>query len=246
METTAAQAGGQAGGQAGWVALVGGDEFRPACEPMDRALLALAPRQPARVVIVPTAAARQGPGLAAKNGERWFARLGAQTGALMVVSALEASDPQYIQPLDEYDIIYLTGGDPALLLQVLAGSAFAEALRRRLREGALVAGSSAGAMALGAAMRYGGAGWTPTLGLAPGVATLPHHDGPPRADAASLRASLPPTLAGVTPLGVPTATACVGRAGEREWRVVGARPVTVYTAGGARQVAPGERFTLES
>ncbi len=225
----------------GMIALVGGDEFRPDCEPMDRALLAGVQRQPPRVVIVPTAAARQGPALAAKNGERWFRALGAQTRSLMIVSDSEASDPRVIATLTEDDVIYLTGGDPALLLSVLRGSALAEALRRRLREGALVAGSSAGAMALGAAMRYGGRGWTIALGLAPHVAVLPHHDAAPRADWQALCSGAP---AGVTPLGVPTATACVNADDSPEWRVVGAHPVTIYAADGPRQALPGATFTL--
>lgn len=228
----------------GSIALVGGDEFRPDCEPMDRALLASITRQPPRVVVIPTAAARQGPALAAKNGERWFGKLGARVSSLMIVSPLEASDPRLLATLDDTDLIYLTGGDPALLLDILQGSAFAEALRRRLRAGALLAGSSAGAMVLGAAMRFGGSGWTPTLGLAPAVAVLPHHDGPPRADWQALRASLPDAARDVTPLGIPTATACVNRDGEPVWRVFGARPVTVYMADGPRSVAPGEQFTL--
>lgn len=226
----------------GSIALVGGDEFRPDCEPMDRTLLDSIARQPPRVVILPTAAARQGPGLAAKNGERWFRRLGADAKALMIVSALEASDPTLLAALDDADLLYLTGGDPAMLLAILQGSAFAEALRRRLRAGALLAGSSAGAMVLGAAMRFGGLGWTPTLGLAPGVAVLPHHDGPPRAGWQALRASL--SAPDVTPLGIPTATACVNRDGGPEWRVIGARAVTVYAADGPYSVSPGERFTL--
>ena len=228
----------------GALALVGGDEFRPDCEPMDRALLADIERQPPRVVIIPTAAARQGPAIAAKNGERWFSRLGAQTGSLMIVSELEASDPKLLAALDAADMIYLTGGDPALLLRILQGSAFAEALRRRAREGALIAGSSAGAMVLGAAMRYGGADWTPTLGLAPQVAVLPHHGASPRADWQALRTSLAAIGRDVTPLGIPTATACVQADGEAEWQVVGAHPVTVYAAAGPYHVAPGGRFAL--
>lgn len=225
----------------GTIALVGGDEFRPDCKPMDRALLASAQRQPPRVVIVPTAAARQGPGQAAKNGERWFRGLGAQARSLMVVSDREATDPKLIATLADDDVVYLTGGDPTLLLSVLRGSALAEALRRRLREGALIVGSSAGAMALGAAMRYGRPGWTTALGLAERVAVLPHHGDTPRADWQALCSGLP---ADVTPLGIPTATGCVHTDGSREWQVVGARSVTIYAADGPRQAAPGATFTL--
>ena len=65
---------------AGLIALVGGNEFRPDCEPMDRALLARLGSTP-KVVIVPTAAAHENPRLAADNGVHYFRRLGAQAGA---------------------------------------------------------------------------------------------------------------------------------------------------------------------
>ena len=59
------------------IALIGGNEFRPNCEPMDRALLARLAAEPI-VVILPTAAAHENPRLAADNGVRYFRRLGAQ------------------------------------------------------------------------------------------------------------------------------------------------------------------------
>ena len=65
---------------AGLIALIGGNEFRPDCEPMDRALLARLDAE-LKVVILPTAAAHENPRLAADNGVRYFRRLGAQAGA---------------------------------------------------------------------------------------------------------------------------------------------------------------------
>jgi hypothetical protein len=52
----------------GWIALVGGNEFRPNCEPMDRALLTHIGKRP-KVAILPTAA-KENPALAAENGTR--------------------------------------------------------------------------------------------------------------------------------------------------------------------------------
>ena len=71
---------------AGLIALIGGNEFRPDCEPMDRALLARLPAGP-KVVIVPTAAAHENPRLAADNCVRYFRRLGAQAGAASETTA---------------------------------------------------------------------------------------------------------------------------------------------------------------
>ena len=93
----------------------------------------------------------------------------------MVLNATDANDEALIAAADEADVIYLTGGNPAHLLDTLAGSRLAAALRAALHRGAIVAGSSAGAMALGDRMRFRGE-WSEALGLARGVAVLPHHE----------------------------------------------------------------------
>ena len=62
----------------GLIALIGGNEFRPDCEPMDRALLARLAAEPI-VVILPTAAAHENPRLAADNDVRYFRRLSARS-----------------------------------------------------------------------------------------------------------------------------------------------------------------------
>ena len=82
----------------GPISLVGGDEFGPRCESMDRELLDLRPstRLAARlaVAVVPTAAAGQRPELAAANGTRYFESLGAEARGVMargeMRSALES------------------------------------------------------------------------------------------------------------------------------------------------------------
>ena len=62
----------------GRLALVGGDEFRPACEDMDRTILEAAGKERPETLIIPTAAAFERPDLAANNGcatSRRWARL---------------------------------------------------------------------------------------------------------------------------------------------------------------------------
>ena len=237
-----------AGATRGALALVGGDEFRANCERMDRALLAMSARQPARVVILPTAAARQGARQAAQNGVRHFESLGAQARPALILTLEDANDPQHVAELHDADILYLAGGDPAYLLSCVRGSACERVMRAHVAAGGMLAGSSAGAMVMGAAMRYGGSHWTPTLGFAPRVATLPHHNSPPRADAAALVTSLasvsPRVETPVTPLGIATATACVSEDGGVRWRVVGVGAVTVYAATGARVYADGDEFEV--
>jgi cyanophycinase len=60
-----------------------------------------------------------------------------------------ADEPAMLAKLREATAVMLTGGDQLRLIDILGGTAFAAELLRRGREGLLVAGSSAGSMALG-------------------------------------------------------------------------------------------------
>src|SRR5512147_1214145 len=101
----------------GWILLVGGNEFRPDCELMDRALLTLLGEKP-KVVILPTAA-RENPSLAAENGVRYFQYLGAAAEAAPILTREDAHNLSLISKLEEGDLLYFAGGDPLYLLRVL-------------------------------------------------------------------------------------------------------------------------------
>ena len=77
-------------GNRGPIALVGGDEFGPRCESVDRELLNLRPSTRLAVAVVPTAAAGQRPELAAANGTRYFESLGAEARGVMAELMSEA------------------------------------------------------------------------------------------------------------------------------------------------------------
>lgn len=224
----------------GLIALVGGDEFRPNCVPMDEALLRLTKRPTPRVLILPTAAAHQGPRQAAENGMRYFAALGAVPDAALVLTRADADDAQHTQHIADADVVYLTGGDPRHLLDTLTGSAVWKAIVAVFARGGMVAGSSAGAMVLGGWMRRGHTEWVPALGLAPRIAVLPHHEHAQPANVVPLRASLDPSVA---ILGIPTATACVSEDGNG-WQVLGASAVTLYRNDDTTAFPPGRAFRL--
>ena len=223
---------------AGPIALVGGDEFRDGCEPMDREILAAAGAVRPRVLIVPTAAAQQNPAKAAANGTAYFEGLGAEADALMVLDSEDADDDGLASRIGWADVIYLTGGDPAHLLDVLRGSRLLDAIRAAVAGGAVLAGSSAGAMVLGSWMRYGGV--RPALGLLDGLAVLPHHErSSPDVVAAELADSAYP---GGTVLGVDAGAACLGDGDG--WRVVGEGSVVLYSQGQWRRFRTGEAVPL--
>jgi len=209
---------------AGTLALVGGAEFRKPCEEMDRELVRLAGGPDARVGIVPAAAARENPGLAAENGVRHFRRLGARAEAVMIVHRADAQAGRLADSVEELDLVYLTGGDTVHLLETLRESVAWAAMQRLLARGGVLAGSSAGAMVMGGWAWAPGEGWREGLGAALGIAVVPHHATlAARWNVEEMRRSLP---AGVTLVGLDECTGLVGDG--RDWRALGAGEVTVY------------------
>ena len=223
---------------AGLIALVGGDEFLAGCEEMDRAILDATGAERPRVLILPTAAARQNPSKAAANGVAYFSELGAEASALMALGPAEANDEALLAPLDAADVIYLAGGDPSHLLDTLRGSLLLEKVRHALDRGAVLAGSSAGAMVLGSSMRFGG--WRAALGLVGGVAVLPHHERSQPAKVADKLRAAAPTVAVV--LGIDGKTACFG--GPEGWQVHGPGAVTTYSQGRWQRYLRGDAVPL--
>jgi cyanophycinase-like exopeptidase len=168
----------------GPVALHGGGEFLAGDEPFLTALLELAIERsggsrPVRVAVVPTAAARHRPDLAAKAGVEAFERVAAtrardvDVSAVTVVDRATAADPALATRLAAADVIHFPGGDPDLIPAVMRGSAAWAAISDAHAAGAVLAGASAGAMA------FGSWAWTPGGGIAGltvvrGIVVVPH------------------------------------------------------------------------
>ena len=220
----------------GRLALVGGDEFRASCESMDAAILAATGSAAPIVLIVPTAAAFENPARAADNGVRHFQALGADARPLMVLDHDDAMDAGIAGEVESADVVYLSGGNPAHLLDTLQDSLLLDAIQSRLANGGILAGSSAGAMVMGSWMRF--REWRRTLGIATGIATLPHHE---RADPDTVVGDLqsaPDDLTAV--FGIDGAAGALS--GPDSWTALGAGRVTVYQDGGWRRFEHGEIF----
>jgi len=220
----------------GIIALAGGNEFRDNCVQMDRRLLSLLPTAAPRVVIIPAAAVHGSPRMAAEHGARYFNTLGAQATAPLIVSRDDANNAALVEDVDGADMVYLAGGDPGYLLDVLRGSLLLHKMQALFERGGILAGSSAGAMVLAARMRVWNKGdWVEGLGLAGPLAVLVHHDGPQAAPSDFLKKT--PTF-GQPILGIAEATACFS-SDNLLWEVAGVGSVTRYQP--ANGVA--ERFT---
>ena len=221
---------------AGEIGLVGGEEFRVGCEDMDIEIMRASGQDPSRVIIIPTAAVT-GPAKAANDGVTHFARLGGDARQLMVLEREHAEDQKLVQEIEGAGVIYFTGGSPDHLLATLRGSRLLEAILSAVGEGTVLAGSSAGAMVLGALMRRPRIGqWVEGLGVTANIAVLPHHErSDPAETSKQLQGQVP---ANVTVLGIDARAGCLGQPGR--WRVVGSGKVTVYRGGGWQVFNPGE------
>ena len=208
----------------GQICLVGGEEFRVGCEAMDREIMAASGGNPARVVVIPTAAVT-GPAKAANDGVTHFGGLGGDARQLMVLNRAQAEDPEFSSAIGGAGVVYFTGGNPDHLLATLKDSPLFTAILEAVEQGTVLAGSSAGAMVLGSYMRRPSAGgWIEALGIVPGVAVMAHHENRDPAETSRELQSQAPT--GLTVFGVDARTGCLGKPGS--WRVVGSGKVTVY------------------
>ena len=228
----------------GTIALVGGNEFRAGCEEMDREVMRASGKDPASVIIIPTAAVT-GPAKAANDGVTHFVALGGSASQLMVLESEHANDGAFVAPVNAADVVYFTGGSPDHLLETLRGSTLLRLLTDGLERGLVLGGSSAGAMVMGSLMRRpplysNGEGdrWVEGLGIAPNICILPHHERrDPAETLAELRQSAP---AGVVYLGIDARTGVIG--GPGDWRVAGFGQVTVYRGDDFAVFGAGERL----
>ena len=222
----------------GQIALVGGDEFRLGCEDMDREIMRVSGQDPAKIVVVPTAAVT-GPAKAANDGTTHFEALGGSSEQLMLLERSQAQDPLFFASATLADVVYFTGGSPEHLLETVIGSAFFSALMEILDSGGVLAGSSAGAMAMGSMMRRPGASeWVEALGVVADVAVLPHHEKRDQAEISQELQRSAPT--GLTFLGIDARTCVLGT--PDNWRVIGSGRVTVYQGSDWQIFNSGDRL----
>ena len=135
----------------GTILLAGGAEFGGEMASPDRRTLDLAGGLSARISIIPAAAAPDDntPAAPVKTACGGSAVLGRpQWRTLPLINRVSAEDPDVVRDLHQSTFIYIPGGFPRYLEQTLTGSAGWAAIIEAYRNGAVVAGASAGAMVL--------------------------------------------------------------------------------------------------
>jgi len=209
----------------GVLALVGGAEWSPGCS-FDADLLVASGGTD--VLVLPTAAAYQHPERVVLQAAEWFAPLGAQVEGLMVLDRASAEDPGLVNRVRSARFIYLSGGSALHLKAVLKKSAVFDALRQAWLEGAVVAGSGAGAMVLTDPMvdPRGGA-LTLGLGLLDEMAVISEY-----VDAQEPKVERTVAMApkGLPVVGLPERTALI-REVDGVWRWAGDRAPAIFMGG---------------
>ena len=212
-------------GPVGPLALVGGDEWRAGCD-FDAELLASSGGH--EVLVLPTAAAYEHPEKAVIRAHEWFATLGGNARGLMVLGRADAEDEANAAAVRASRFIYLGGGSPMHLRSVLKASLVWGALLDAWHDGAVVAGSSAGAMVLTDPMvdPRGGA-LTVGLGMVEQLAVIPHFG---HENAEKVHRSIVLAAPGLAVVGLPERTALI-RDPDGAWRTAGQGEAQVFVSG---------------
>lgn len=227
----------------GNIVLEGGSEFGGRMSEPDLRAVDLAGGLDAPICILPTAAAADNNHKrAGNNGIRWFKSLGAtNVFTVDVINSVSANDKSLAASILNSKLIYLLGGFPRHLEKTLADSLCWQAALDAHQKGAVITGSSAGAMVL--CEHY----YDPNerkllrgLNLIPNACVLPHHNQFGRAWATQLRNLLP----NATLLGIDERTGMVNDA-DGKWTVYGAGEVTVYSGEQAKVKRRGETFSFQ-
>lgn len=132
----------------GALVLVGSGEFTNAMLEVDRYLLQTF-RRP-RVAILPTAAGPEPDWWKwVTKAEAHFRALGVQATGIPIRKLGDARDNSIVQSLKGFDMYYFSGGHPGHLLNVMKDSPAWRVIKFAHRQGAILAGCSAGAMVCG-------------------------------------------------------------------------------------------------
>jgi cyanophycinase len=227
----------------GILLLEGGSEFQGKMEEADRKALALAGGGEAKIAIIPTAAA---PGnnskLAGDNALKWFRKLGVVYAiSLPIVDKKAADDPALSAELKRANFIFILGGFPGYLENTLRDSRCLDALLGAYNKGAVLAGSSAGAMVLfewyfDPAVKKIKKGF----GIQNGVILIPHHNRVGN----KWRSLYFDKVADVLWVGIDEQTGMINQTEPNSWTVHGKGGVTVYGRTAIDFFRSGQTFRL--
>jgi cyanophycinase-like exopeptidase len=236
----------------GSLALVGSGEYLPAMAEFEKSLIddGVKNGKEPRYLQIPTAAGRESSDRLEywkELGLRQAKNIGVEATYLPIFTREDAFNQEYIEAVANSALMYMSGGDPHHLAQVLINTPLWDAILENWKTGASLAGCSAGAMVLSAHIpNFRLLKKVPTQGLnlLPEVRVIPHFNKffkwiPESAAKVLLHVPDKSILIGVDEL-----TAIVKRSGDTEWVVVGEAKVHVLKGLPDQQLHDGERINL--
>ena len=192
--------------------------------------------RPKKYVQIPTAAAPEGDeslNYWINLGQQQAQRIGVDATPVVIRNRDDAQSDSFAQLIHGAGLIYLSGGNPTYLANTLRDSMAWKTIYDNWKDGAALAGCSAGAMAIADHIPQLRAPWaehTSGLGVLPHIRVLPHFD--------RMFARVPDFMQrfihvpdGVTTVGIDEETALVG--GPTEWEVQGNK--SVWVLGGSKR-----------
>jgi len=227
----------------GYLLLEGGAEFGGQMRTPDLKALELAGGWDTPIRIIPTAAAPDNnQQRAGNNGKRWFESLGAKDVAVVpLIDKASANNKDIADALRTAKLIYLLGGFTHYLGQTLKDSLAWNAVLEAYRDGAVIAGSSAGAMVLCEFYFDPSAGKVVDgLNLIPNALVLPHHNTFGKGWAPRLLKE----ILHVILIGIDERTGMIADGPSGEWIVLGQGAVTLYRHGVSDVFRAGAIFSI--
>jgi len=236
----------------GSLALVGSGEYLPAMSAFEKSLLTdgIANGKQSAYVQIPTAAGRE-----SQDSLNYWKNLGQQQAERMEVQQVflpiytrdDAFKQEYVDAVKNSALMYMSGGDPHHLAEVLIDTPVWAAIVENWQSGASLAGCSAGAMVLSAQIpnfRMLKRSPSKGLNLLPEIRVIPHFNKffkwiPESAAKVLLHVPGDSILIGVDEM-----TAIVKRSGSDSWIVVGDAKVHVLKGLPDQQLHDGQEIKL--
>ena len=236
----------------GSLALVGSGEYLPAMRNFEKSLLddGIKNGKAPNYIQIPTAAGRESDDRLAywkELGQRQAAALGVKATFLPIFTREDAFKQEHVDAIADSALMYMSGGDPHYLAEVLIDTPVWSAMLANWQSGASLAGCSAGAMVLSAQIpNFRFLNRAPSIGLnlLPEIRVIPHFNKffkwiPESAAKLLLHVPNDAILIGVDEL-----TAIVKRSGNAHWVVVGEAKVHVLKGLPDQQLHHGQEIHL--
>jgi cyanophycinase-like exopeptidase len=236
----------------GSLALVGSGEYLPAMTAFEKSLLddGIKNGKTAKYIQIPTAAGQESDDRLdfwKALGQTQADAIGVQATYLPIYTRDDAFKQEHVDAIKDSALMYMSGGDPHYLAEVLIDTPVWAAMVENWQSGASLAGCSAGAMVLSAQIpnfRMLKRSPSKGLNLLPEIRVIPHFNKffkwiPESAAKVLLHVPDDSILIGVDEM-----TAIVKRTGNDHWVVVGDAKVHVLKGLPDQQLIDGQEITL--